>query len=89
MISKAVRHLRDDESRLNINPMKNAPIANENHRSLAMAERYIIVADQIKRVTQRGEKTPIPVEVVLDALTLGERFLKKLGGRTSVRPDPS
>jgi len=55
----------------------------------AMAQRYIIVVDQTKRVTQLGENTPVPVEVVPDALALVECFLKKMGGRTSVRPDQS
>lgn len=55
----------------------------------AMAQRYIIVVDQTKRVARLGEKTPVPVEVVPDALALVESFLKQLGVKTRVRPDQS
>lgn len=55
----------------------------------AMAEHYIIVVDETKMVTQLGEKTPVPVEVIPEALALVERLLKDLGGRIKVRPDRS
>jgi ribose 5-phosphate isomerase A len=40
-------------------------------------------------VSRLGEKTPVPVEVIPQALALAERFLKDSGGRTKVRPDQS
>ncbi|MBN2317396.1 MAG: ribose-5-phosphate isomerase RpiA [Sedimentisphaerales bacterium] len=55
----------------------------------AMPQRYIIVIDETKKVTQLGEKTPVQVEVVPDALALVECFLKKLGVKPRVRPDQS
>ena len=55
----------------------------------AMAQRYIIVVDETKKVTQLGEKTPVPVEVIPDALTLVKCCLKKMRGLASVRPDQS
>jgi ribose 5-phosphate isomerase A len=55
----------------------------------AMAERYVIVVDQRKLVGHLGERAPVPVEVVPDALTLVERLLQKMGGQTTVRPDHS
>jgi ribose 5-phosphate isomerase A len=55
----------------------------------AMAQRYIIVIDETKKVTQLGEKTPVPVEIIPDALTLVKCCLKKMGGLSSVRPDQS
>ncbi|MEJ2705082.1 MAG: ribose-5-phosphate isomerase RpiA [Sedimentisphaerales bacterium] len=55
----------------------------------AMAEHYIIVVDQRKLVSHLGERAPVPVEVVPDALTLVERLLQKMGGQTTVRPDHS
>jgi len=53
----------------------------------AMAENCIIVVDETKMVTQLGKKTPVPVEVVPDSLTLAEHLLKDLGGGTKVRLD--
>ena len=55
----------------------------------AMAEHYIIVVDQRKLVSHLGERAPVPVEVVPDALTLVEHLLQKMGGQTMVRPDHS
>jgi ribose 5-phosphate isomerase A len=54
-----------------------------------MAERYIIVVDEAKMVSQLGEKDPVPVEVIPEAVTLVERLLKKWQRPTAVRPDQS
>jgi len=55
----------------------------------AMAERYIIIVCEAKMVSQLGEKDPVPVEVIPEAVTLVERLLKKWKRPTAVRPDQS
>ncbi len=55
----------------------------------AMAERYIIVVCEAKMVSQLGEKNPVPVEVIPQAVTLVEHLFKELGRQTTLRPDRS
>ena len=79
-----------DEVDLNGNLIKGLGAALTKEKIVAaMAQRYIIVVDETKKVTQLGEKTPVPVEVIPDALTLVKCCLKKMRGLASVRPDQS
>jgi ribose 5-phosphate isomerase A len=49
------------------------------------SERYCIVVDSSKLSTRLGEKAPVPVEVVPEALMTASRQLEKVGGRVELR----
>ena len=46
---------------------------------------YCIVADSSKIVARLGERAPVPVEIVPEALTTASRSLKALGGEVELR----
>jgi ribose 5-phosphate isomerase A len=53
---------------------------------VAQASRdYCIIADSSKIVGRLGERAPVPVEVVAEALTTATRSLEALGGAVSLR----
>lgn len=50
-----------------------------------VSSRYCIVVDESKVVTELGEKMPVPLEVIPEALITVEHALIKLGGEPRVR----
>jgi ribose 5-phosphate isomerase A len=51
----------------------------------AASERYAIVVDESKLVSRLGEKAPVPVEVVTEALFTASRSLEALGASAELR----
>ncbi len=52
-----------------------------------VAERFVIIADASKKVTQLGAHAPVPVEVVSYGHEVTARRLAELGGRPAMRRD--
>jgi len=52
-----------------------------------VSQRFVIVADHTKRVTQLGSKAPVPVEVIPFAERPVADYLKSLGARVEKRLD--
>lgn len=51
----------------------------------SMAQRFIVIADESKRVGRLGEKFPVPVEVVMPAVRSVMRRLESLGAQVKLR----
>ena len=51
----------------------------------ASARRFVVIADDSKRVSQLGTRAPLPVELVAFGLPLCQRRLTELGCRPSLR----
>ena len=51
----------------------------------SMAQRFVVIADESKRVSRLGEKFPVPVEVVMPAVRSVMRRLESLGAQVKLR----
>lgn len=51
----------------------------------ACAKRFVVVVDESKQVTTLGERTSVPVEVIMPALSFVMRRLLELGGQPTIR----
>ncbi len=51
----------------------------------AMADQYVIIADESKKVSQLGSSFAVPLEVIPGAVSLVERNIQQLGGFFVVR----
>jgi ribose 5-phosphate isomerase A len=51
----------------------------------ACAKQFIVIVDESKQVTTLGERTSVPVEVIVPALSFVMRRLHELGGQPTIR----